>query len=61
MNPSRWTVVIGSAVLGLIAVAVSVLIGGGWALILLEVAGAGLVVVLLLRGQREEDLKTDDE
>ena len=59
---SRWVVVIGTIVVGLIAVAVSVLVSGGWALILLEVAAVGLVVVLFLRGQRvEEDLEPDDQ
>ncbi len=55
MNRNRWFVIVGAAVLGLIVIAVSVLIGGGWALVLLEVCGVGLVVVLFLRGQGGDD------
>ena len=55
MIRDRWFVIIGAVVLGLIVIAVSVLIGGGWALVLLEVAGVGVVVVLFLRGQRGDD------
>ena len=57
----RWLVITGSILLGLIAVAVSVLIGGGWAVVVLEVGGVGLVIVLFRRGQREdEDLEPGD-
>ena len=55
MNRNRWLFLIGLIVLGLIAVAVSVLIGGGWALVLLEVVGVGLAVTLFLRGQRQDE------
>ena len=61
VNRTRWIVIVGAAVLGVIAIAVSVLIGGGWAVVLLEVGGAGLAVVVFLRGQREdEDLEPGD-
>ncbi len=55
MNRNRWLVIIGATMVGLIVIAVSVLVGGGWALVLLEVAGVGVVVVLFLRGQRGDD------
>lgn len=55
MNRNRWIVIVGSTVLGLIVIAVSVLIGGGWALVLLEVCAVGLAVVLFLRAQREDE------
>ena len=62
MNRNRRIVIIGSIVLGLIALAASVLIGGGWAVVVLEVGAAGLVVVLFLRVQREdEDLEPGDQ
>lgn len=62
VNRNRWIVIIGAAVLGLIAVAVSILVGGGWGVVLLEVGGAGLAVVFLMRGQREdEDLEPGDQ
>ena len=61
MNRNRRIVIIGSIVLGLIALAASVLIGGGWAVVVLEVGGVGLVIVLFRRGQREdEDLEPGD-
>jgi hypothetical protein len=46
-----WPVIVGSVVIGLAAVVVSILAGGGWALIVLEAAAAGLAVVLFLRAQ----------
>lgn len=49
----RWLLIV-AAVVGLLAVAVSLLVGGGWGLIVLEVAGTGLIVALFLRGQHEE-------
>jgi hypothetical protein len=47
-------VVVGSIVLALMVIAVSVFIGSGWALVLLELGAAGLMVVLFLRRQSEE-------
>ena len=61
VNRYRWLVIIGAAVFGLIVIAVSVFVGGGWAVILLEVGAVGLVVVLFLRGQRgDDDLEPGD-
>ncbi len=55
MSRNRWIVVIGAIVLGVIVIAVSVLVGGGWALVVLEVGAVGLAVVLFLRGQRDDE------
>ncbi len=51
----RWPVVAGVVLIGLAAVVVSLLAGGGWALVLLEAAGAGIAVVLLIRVQQAEE------
>ena len=62
MNRNRSIVIVGSIVLGLIVLAVSALVGGGWALVLLEVASAGIVIVLFLRGQNEDqDSEPNDQ
>jgi hypothetical protein len=54
VNRNQWIVIIGLIVLGLSLLAVSVLIGGGWALVLIEVVGVILAVVLFLRAQRAD-------
>jgi hypothetical protein len=62
VNRNRWIVIIGCTVLALIAIAVSVFVGGGWALILVELVAVGLIVVLFLRGQSgDEDPEPGDE
>jgi uncharacterized membrane protein len=52
MNRNRWIVIIVCTVLALIAITLSVFIGGGCALIPVEPVAVGVIVVLFLRGQR---------
>ena len=60
MSDRRRIAVGGSIVVGLMAVAVSVLIGGGWAIILLELAGLGLFL-FFWRDQGEEEASESAE
>ena len=58
---NRWVGIVAATVIGLLVVTVSLFVGGGWGLIVLEVAGAGLAIALFLRAQNDEsDLEPDE-
>lgn len=55
VNSNRWIpVVVGPAVVVLAAVAVTVLVSGGWGLVTLEAGAVGLLLVVFLREQRSD-------
>ena len=55
MRRTRWITVLAAIFIGVVAAGVSLVVGGGWGLIVLEVGGVALACFLFWRAQTEED------
>jgi hypothetical protein len=58
---SRRITILSAILIGLVAIVVSVVVGGGWGIIVLEVAGVGLACFFFWREQGEKDASAEQE